>query len=122
MAPIGLREAARLSGRNKGTIHEAMKSGKLPFTLSADGKRQIDPAELQRVFPGDHGAKPKKKKTPYHYAPARVADAAALQQRIAEGQATADEAREYQRIIKEFRRKFHGGQLSPETARRFGIE
>jgi hypothetical protein len=50
MALIGLREAARRTGLHKATIHCAMKSGKLPFTLSANGTRQIDTAHLARVF------------------------------------------------------------------------
>jgi hypothetical protein len=50
MALIGLKEAARRTGLNKATIHCAMKSGKLPFTLSAKGTRQIDTHHLARVF------------------------------------------------------------------------
>ena len=53
---------------------------------------------------------------------ARVADAAALQQRIAGGQATEDEARQYQRIVKELATKYRAGNLSPASARRFGID
>ena len=124
VALIGIKEAVRLTGRNKGTIHQAMKSGKLPFTLNADGIRRINPAELQRLFPGKHEAKPRpdKKRKHYKYPPVRLADAAALQQRIADGQATPDEAREYDRIIRELRRKFQNGMLSPQSARQFGIE
>lgn len=51
MALIGLTEAARLTGKDKATIHRAMKSGKLSFTVGDGGERQIDPAELDRVFP-----------------------------------------------------------------------
>jgi hypothetical protein len=51
MALIGLTEAAKLTGKDKATIHRAMKSGRLSFTVSDDGERQIDPAELERVFP-----------------------------------------------------------------------
>ena len=65
---------------------------------------------------------PRKSKKIYHYPTPRIADAAALQQRIADGQATPDEARQYQRIINEFRRKFINGQLSPASARQLGIE
>jgi|GEM_PF-6975741 len=121
---IGLREAARRSGRNKGMLHQAMKAGKLPYTLDANGIRRIDPSELQRLFPGKHEAKPRpiKKRKHYKYPPVRLADAAALQQRIADGQATPDEAREYDRIIRELRRKFENGMLSPQSARQFGIE
>jgi len=50
MALIGLAEAARLSGRNRATIHRAMKSGKLAYTLAEGGERKIDISELERVF------------------------------------------------------------------------
>jgi hypothetical protein len=52
----------------------------------------------------------------------RIDDAAALQQRVAAGEATPAEAQHYEKIIREFRRKFFNGQLAPATARRFGIE
>ena len=51
MTLIGLTEASKLTGKDKTTIHRAMKSGRLSFTLGDDGDRQIDPAELERVFP-----------------------------------------------------------------------
>jgi hypothetical protein len=50
MALIGLTEASKLTGKDKTTIHRAMKSGRLSFTIGDDGDRQIDPAELGRVF------------------------------------------------------------------------
>jgi hypothetical protein len=50
MALIGLTEASKLTGKDKTTIHRAMKSGRLSFTVGDDGDRQIDPAELERVF------------------------------------------------------------------------
>jgi hypothetical protein len=50
MAGIGLKEAARLTGKNQSTIHRAMKSNRLSFTVSEIGERLIDPAELERVF------------------------------------------------------------------------
>jgi len=51
MMLIGLTEASKLTGKDKTTIHRAMKSGRLSFTVGDDGDRQIDPAELERVFP-----------------------------------------------------------------------
>lgn len=51
MPLIGLTEAAKLTGKNKATIHRAMKGNRLSFTVSDNGERQIDPAELERVFP-----------------------------------------------------------------------
>ena len=51
MPLIGLTEAAKLTGKNKATIHRAMKDNRLSFTVNDNGERQIDPAELGRVFP-----------------------------------------------------------------------
>jgi hypothetical protein len=58
----------------------------------------------------------------YPRLPARIELAVTLQQRIADGEATPDETREYQRVLNVFRAKFRNGSLSPENARRFGIE
>lgn len=120
---IGLREAARRSGRNKGMLHQAMKAGKLPYTLSADGIRQIDAAILLQVFPPKPPKPPKpaaRKRYP-RFNP-RIDDAKALQQRIAAGEATPAEAQQFAKMIREFRRKFQNGQLSPQSAGQLGIE
>jgi hypothetical protein len=61
-------------------------------------------------------------KKAYARLPARVSDAADLQQRIADGVANPAEVQEYHRILNVFRSKFRAGSLSPENARRFGIE
>jgi len=50
MAMLGLSEAARLVGRDVSTLHRAMASGRLSYTKDANGKRQLDVAELERVF------------------------------------------------------------------------
>jgi septal ring factor EnvC (AmiA/AmiB activator) len=50
MTAVGLAEAARLTGKNVSTIHRAMKAGRLSYALSTAGERQIDTAELARVF------------------------------------------------------------------------
>ncbi|MBO0737954.1 MAG: hypothetical protein J2P48_15500 [Alphaproteobacteria bacterium] len=50
MALVGLSEAAKLSGRNQTTIHRAMKTGRLSYTVGEAGERRIDTAELDRVF------------------------------------------------------------------------
>jgi len=50
MPQVGLKEAARLTGKNQSTIHRAMKSGKLSYKVSDSGERIIDVAELDRVF------------------------------------------------------------------------
>ena len=47
---IGLRAAARMTGRNQSTIHRAMKTGRLSYTVSETGERRIDSSELERVF------------------------------------------------------------------------
>ena len=65
---------------------------------------------------------PRTSKKIYHYPTPRIADAAALQQRIADGQATPDDERQYRRMMNELRRKFNNGQLSPASARQLGIE
>ncbi len=50
MPHIGLSEAAKLTGKDKATLHRAMASGRLSFVIGQDGARRIDPAELERVF------------------------------------------------------------------------
>src|SRR6516165_2626831 len=50
MALVGLSEAARLTGKAHTTIHQAMEAGRLSFSLGTAGERQIDTAELKRVF------------------------------------------------------------------------
>jgi hypothetical protein len=50
MAQVGLSEAAKLTGRNQTTIHRAMKTGRLSFTVGESGERRVDTAELDRVF------------------------------------------------------------------------
>lgn len=50
---ISLNEAAQRSGRAKSTISKALKSGKMSYvSKDADtGAYEIDPAEVDRVFP-----------------------------------------------------------------------
>ena len=50
MAMLCLSEAARLVGRDVSTLHRAMAKGRLSYTKDANGKRCLDPAELERVF------------------------------------------------------------------------
>jgi hypothetical protein len=52
----------------------------------------------------------------------RIADAAALKERVAAGQASPRQMQQYERMMREFRRKYANGQLSEQTARQFGIE
>jgi len=50
MALVGLHEASRIVGRNRSTLHRAMKTGRLSYSLDTTGERRIDVAELERVF------------------------------------------------------------------------
>lgn len=54
--PLSQREAARVWSLSRATMHRAIKSGKLSLTTD----KQVDPAEMLRVFgePGQRGAKP----------------------------------------------------------------
>ena len=46
-----LSSAARATGKNKSTIHRAIKNGKISVTRDENGVCHIDPVELHRVFP-----------------------------------------------------------------------
>lgn len=50
MAQLSISAAARAIGRDRSTIHRALKSGRLSSTLDEQGNPRIDTAELQRVF------------------------------------------------------------------------
>src|SRR3954466_15610415 len=50
MPGLGLSEAAKLTGRNQSTIHRAMKTGRLSYTVGEGGERRVDTAELDRAF------------------------------------------------------------------------
>ena len=51
MSKLSLREAAKLAGRGKTTIHAAINDGRLTAERNEAGGYEIDPAELHRVFP-----------------------------------------------------------------------
>lgn len=54
---LSLNQAAKEAGKSKKTLIEALKSGK----MSADkvnGRWEIDPSELFRVYPKDTGVEP----------------------------------------------------------------
>jgi hypothetical protein len=51
MKYLSLNQAAKESGRSKGTISKAISSGKLSYISKDDSGYKIDPAELFRVFP-----------------------------------------------------------------------
>ena len=51
MPPITLNQAAKEAVKSKSTILEAIRSGRLSAQKDAQGRYQIDPAELFRVYP-----------------------------------------------------------------------
>ena len=46
-----------MCGKDTSTLHRAMKAGRLSYSTDSQGRRQLDPAELARVFDLDpaHG-------------------------------------------------------------------
>lgn len=46
-----LNQAAKETGKSKGTISRYLKSGKLSYVQKTEGGYEIDPSELFRVFP-----------------------------------------------------------------------
>jgi len=51
MAKISISEAARLTGKNRTTLHRHIKSGKLSRFLDDDNNPVLDTSELIRVYP-----------------------------------------------------------------------
>jgi GH24 family phage-related lysozyme (muramidase) len=54
--PYTLGTAALACGANKSTILRSIKAGKIAAIRDEHGQWQIEPAELHRVYPGDHNA------------------------------------------------------------------
>jgi transposase-like protein len=50
MSLVSVSEAARLVGKNRKTLYRAIDTGRLSATTSATGERQVDIAELVRVY------------------------------------------------------------------------
>lgn len=50
MTQHSINEAALLVSRDRKTLYRAIKEGRLTATLSATGQKQVDTAELLRVF------------------------------------------------------------------------
>ena len=48
---LSLGQAAKETGKSKGTISKYLKSGKLSYVSKEGNQYRIDPAELFRVFP-----------------------------------------------------------------------
>ena len=49
-AQVSISEAARLVGKNRKTLYRAIDTGRLSATTRATGERQVDIAELVRVY------------------------------------------------------------------------
>lgn len=50
MALVSVTEAARLTGKNRATIHRYIKQGKLSQVTDETGTKKVDTSELLRVF------------------------------------------------------------------------
>lgn len=50
MSQVSISKAATLVGRDRKTLYRAIKEGRLSATQDATGTRQVDIAELARVF------------------------------------------------------------------------
>ena len=51
MPPFSLNQAAKVAGKSKATLLDAIRAGRLSAPKDAQGRYQIDPAELFRVYP-----------------------------------------------------------------------
>jgi hypothetical protein len=105
MPEIGLRAAARLCGRNQSTIHRALKSGRLSYTVNEAGERRIEVSELERVFelraPLGNGAS---EATLAHAGQSNAVHAgeiAARERLLAEREATIADLRESNRYLRD---------------------
>lgn len=49
--PYTLGQAAKATGKQKSTILDAIRAGKISASKDEHGRYQIDPAELHRVYP-----------------------------------------------------------------------
>lgn len=50
MSQVSIIEAARLAGRDRKSIYRAIHEGRLSATTSETGTKQVDTAELERVY------------------------------------------------------------------------
>jgi hypothetical protein len=48
---IGMTEAAKLTGKQRQTIHKAIKDGRISAIRGESGEWRIDPSELFRIYP-----------------------------------------------------------------------
>lgn len=86
MALVSVTEAARLTGKNRATIHRYIKQGKLSQVSDATNTKKVDTSELIRVF-GSLIATPttlsKSEKMQHDATPKTDQSVALLQQKIA---------------------------------------
>lgn len=85
MTQVSVAEAARLVGRDRKSLYRAIKQGRLSATLGTSGERQIDIAELVRVY-GDLRDTSDKQETvaaPQHETQNETARIAALEAEVA---------------------------------------
>ena len=115
MAAIGLAEAARLTGKNQSTIHRAMKTGRLSFSLGPGGEREIDPAELHRVFGVAVGGSPPRNGATdaagLHRNSAQGGELAALQRLLDDRERTIADLRE---AIRDYRTRLDKSEADRE--------
>lgn len=50
MALVSVTEAARLTGKNRATIHRYIKQGKMSQSTDVTGSKKVETSELLRVF------------------------------------------------------------------------
>ena len=66
MPAISYTEAAKMVGVNPSTIHRAVKNGRLSARTLENGRKAIDPTELERAFPSDRPRKKEQEPSPDH--------------------------------------------------------
>ena len=67
-----LSQAAKITGKSKGTISKYLSTGKLSYILKDKNGYQIDPSELFRVFPKCEPQTPQNEQTRTHGNPAEI--------------------------------------------------
>src|SRR4051794_3724515 len=93
MPAVGLSEAAKLTGRNQSTIHRAMKTGRITFTVADSGERRIDVAELERAFGLKGSARPDAIAQPIQSNAVQAGELAALQRLLDDRETTIRDLR-----------------------------
>lgn len=86
MALVSVTEAARLTGKNRATIHRYIKQGKLSQISDATNTKKVDTSELIRVFgslTATHTTLSQSDTMQHDATPKTVQSVALLQQKIA---------------------------------------